>query len=285
MHTTTLETHGPVALVTGASSGLGRATATLLAARGYRVFGASRDPSRAAGAPFPLLPLDVREDASVAACVAEVLGAAGRIDALVNNAGYAFVGAVEETSLDEARGQMETNYFGALRMMRAVLPEMRRRKAGRIVNISSLAGVVPPPFLGAYAASKHALEAISESLAIEVRPRGIHVSLIELDGMRTGIPFAHPARPEPDHAAPRARMLGRLERMTRETGDDPSLLARCVLEALSSDAPRLRYVVGEHAAALIDARRRLSEAEYAREVVARLGLWDPPAAAAPGGAA
>ncbi|WP_437809865.1 SDR family NAD(P)-dependent oxidoreductase [Sorangium sp. So ce1078] len=279
METTTLETHRPVALVTGASSGLGRATATLLAARGYRVFGTSRDPSRAASAPFPLLALDVRADASVAACVAEVLGAAGQIDALVNNAGCAFVGAIEETSLDEVRAQMETNCFGALRMMLAVLPEMRRRSAGRIVNISSLAGVVPPPFLGAYSASKHALEALSESLSFEVRPHGVHVSLIELDAMRTGIPFGRPAAAEPAYDVPRARMLARLERLTRDTGDDPSLLSRCVLDVLQSEAPRLRYVLGERIAALIDARRRLPEPEYARNLVAPLGLWEPSAAA------
>lgn len=264
----------PVALVTGASSGLGRATATLLAAHGYRVFGTSRTPSRAASAAFPLLALDVRSDASVATCVSEVVGAAGRIDALINNAGYALIGAVEETAVAEAQAQMETNCFGALRMMHAVLPEMRRRRAGRIVNISSLAGAMPPPFLGAYAASKHALEALSESLAYEVRPHGVHVSLIELDGMRTGIEFAHAERREPDYAAPRARMLKRLEHVTGAGGEDPSSLARCVLDVLGSDAPQLRYALGPKIAALLDARRRLSEAEYLRAVVAPLGLWD-----------
>ncbi|WAS91203.1 SDR family NAD(P)-dependent oxidoreductase [Nannocystis punicea] len=270
----------PVALVTGASSGLGRATASLLAAHGYRVFGTSRTPSGVASAPYPVLALDVRSDASVAACVAEVVGAAGRIDALINNAGQALVGAVEETSIAEAQAQMETNCFGALRMMHAVLPEMRRRGAGRIVNISSLAGVVPPPFLGAYAASKHALEALSESLAHEVRPHGVHVSLIELDGMRTGIAFAHAGRSEADYAGPRDRMLRRLVHITSAGGEDPSLLARCVLEALQSEAPRLRYGLGPKVAALLEARRRLSEAEFLRAVVAPLGLWD-----APGGAA
>ncbi|MDC0672717.1 SDR family NAD(P)-dependent oxidoreductase [Nannocystis radixulma] len=198
----------------------------------------------------------------------------------MNNAGYALVGAVEETAIVEAQGQMETNCFGALRMMHAVLPEMRRRGAGRIVNISSLAGVIPPPFLGAYAASKHALEALSESLAHEVRPHGVHVSLIELDGMRTGIAFAHAGRAEPDYAAARARMLKRLEHITGAGGEDPSLLAQCVLDVLTSDAPRLRYALGSKTTALLDARRRLSEAEYLRTVVAPLGLWDTAGGAA-----
>ncbi len=116
-----------VALVTGASSGLGRATAAVLKERGYRVYGTSRDPARTPGLGWPLLSLDVCSDASVAACVAEITAREGRIDILVNNAGHAFVGAVEETSLDDAHAQLETNFFGALRMMLAVLPLMRAR--------------------------------------------------------------------------------------------------------------------------------------------------------------
>ncbi|NBD08400.1 SDR family NAD(P)-dependent oxidoreductase [Corallococcus silvisoli] len=269
----------PVVLVTGASSGLGRATATLLASQGYRVFGTSRTPSRAPEAPFTLLPLDVRDDASVEACVAEVLRAAGRIDVLISNAGCAFVGAVEETSIAEAQAQMETNCFGALRVMRAVLPAMRVRQRGRIVAISSLAGLLPPPFLGAYAASKHALEALSESLAYEVRPHGVHVSLVELDGMRTGIPFARPSRREPSYAEPSARMLARLERITGDAGGDPAELAGCVLDVLANPAPALRYVLGKEATLAVAARRQLSEADYIRTMVGRLGLWDAPTGA------
>ncbi len=266
----------PVVLVTGASSGLGRATATLLAVQGYRVFGTSRSPSRAPATPFELLTLDVREDASVDACIAEVLRAAGRIDVLVSNAGGAFVGAVEETSIAEAQAQMETNCFGALRVMRAVLPAMRLRREGRIVVISSLAGLVPPPFLGAYAASKHALEALSESLAYEVRPHGVHISLVELDGMRTGIPFARPARREPIYAEPSARMLAKLEHITGDAGGDPTELARCVLDILANPAPALRYILGKEATQVVAARRQLSETDYIRTMIDRLGLWGAP---------
>lgn len=264
----------PAALVTGASSGLGLAIATLLSTQGYRVFGTSRDPSRAPATPFPLIPLDVREDASVEACVAEVTRAAGGIDVLVSNAGCAFVGAVEETSVAEAQAQMETNCFGALRVMRAVLPSMRRLRRGHIIAISSLAGLAPPPFLGAYAASKHALEALSESLAYEVRPHGVRVSLVELDGMRTGIAFARPQVLEPAYAAPSARMLARLERITGSGGGDPMDVARCVWDALKSPAPLLRYVVGPEAAKVVAARRQLSEEDYIRRMVGGLGLWE-----------
>jgi len=266
-----------IVLVTGASTGIGRATATLLAGAGHRVFGTSRDPARAAPAPFPLLELDVRSDASVARCVAEVIAAAGRIDALVNNAGHALVAAVEETSVAQARDLMETNYLGALRMIHAVLPAMRQRRSGRIVNISSVSGVLPPPFLGAYAASKHALEAVSESLAFEVRPHGVAISLIELDSMRTGIAFAGPARAEAAYDAPRGRMLDRLVRGSEQTGDDPEVVARCVRDALASEAPRLRYELGERIVRILEARRGLSECEFIALATAQLGLWDRPA--------
>ncbi|MDF2694265.1 MAG: dehydrogenase [Labilithrix sp.] len=257
-------------LVTGASRGIGRAIAARLTERGYRVFGTSRDPARAASAPYPLLPLDVRDDASVTQC----LTAVGRdIDVLVNNAGYAFVGAVEETAIEEARAQMETNFFGALRVMNAVLPSMRRRRSGTIVSISSVSGVLPPPFLGAYAASKHALEAVSESLSFEVRPHGLNVAIVELDSMKTGIAFARPARTIDAYDDPSARMLARLERGSHETGEDPIAIARCVETILEDPSPRLRWVVGDHVGRVIEARKKLPQEAFAELVRRELGLW------------
>lgn len=266
--------HNAVALVTGASTGIGRAIASELAAAGYRVYGTSRDPVRARPTPFPLRALDVRDDASVARCVAEVEAAAGApIDALINNAGYALVGAIEETSLDDARAQLETNFFGALRMIHAVLPAMRARRAGRIVNISSISGRLPPPFLGAYAASKHALEAVAESLAFEMRPHGVAVSLLEFDSMRSGIQFARPARTEPSYDAPRGRFLAQLERGSQH-GEDPALVARCVRDALASAAPALRYAFGARVTAVLEARRTMREADYLALATQQLGLWE-----------
>src|SRR5262245_42996150 len=169
-----------VVLITGASSGIGRATAQLLTNRGYRVFGTARNPGKVAPIPdVALLALDVGDETSVEAGVAAVLDATGRIDVLINNAGYGMVGAVEETGLDEAKALFDTNLFGVLRMVRAVLPVMRRQGSGRIVNTSSILGFLPAPFFGLYAATKHALEALSESLDHEVRSSGIRVTLVE----------------------------------------------------------------------------------------------------------
>jgi NAD(P)-dependent dehydrogenase (short-subunit alcohol dehydrogenase family) len=151
----------PVALVTGGSSGIGQSIARLLARNNFSVFAASRNLGSAGEiASVELLPLDVTADDSARACIDAVLARAGRLDALVNNAGYILHGAVEDTSVEEARAQFETNVFGVMCMVRLALPLLRRQRSGAIVNISSLAGLVPgPPFCGVYSASKHALEA------------------------------------------------------------------------------------------------------------------------------
>src|SRR4029453_15885341 len=169
-----------VVLISGASSGIGRATAELIAAHGYRVFGGVRAPATTrpvAGVEF--MPLDVRDEASAKAFVDEVRGRAGRIDVLINNPGVNLVGAVEETSIGQAQALFDTNVIGVLRMVQAVLPDMRRQGAGQIVNISSILGFMPAPFMGVYASTKHAIEGLSESLDHEVRAFGIRVVLIE----------------------------------------------------------------------------------------------------------
>lgn len=183
-----------VVLVTGASTGIGRETARRLVAAGYRVFGTSRK-----GGPdfdgVEHVALDVCDDASVEAAVAGVVARAGRIDVLVNNAGYLEAGAVEEVPLDRARAQLETNLFGVARMIRAVLPAMRARRSGRIVTVSSLAGLVPVPFWGWYNASKFAVEGLCETLRQEVSPFGVHVSLVEPGAIKT--PFYAGPPPTP----------------------------------------------------------------------------------------
>jgi len=141
-------------LVTGASSGIGQSTAQLLAERGFTVFGTARKPDAAKRAPFTMLALDVRSDESVRACMEQVIAKAGRLDVLVNNAGYAMMGAAEETSVEEAKAQFETNFFGIVRMVNAVLPGMRAAGAGKIINISSLAGNTAIPFSAFYSATK-----------------------------------------------------------------------------------------------------------------------------------
>src|SRR3989442_14725584 len=143
-----------VALVTGVSSGIGRATATLLSGRGFRVFGTMRKPSEINGPleGVELVRLDVRDEESVRSCVRTVLDRAGRIDALVNNAGYALIGSLEETSIEEAKDLFETNFFGVLRMSQAVLPTMRHQRSGRIAIIGSVVGFLPAPYQGIYSA-------------------------------------------------------------------------------------------------------------------------------------
>ena len=160
-----------VVLITGASSGVGQSTARLLSHENYKVFGTSRNPAIAETIPaVEMLPLDVRTGDSVRACVEAVSSRAGHIDVLINNAGYELAGAVEELTSEETRAQFETNFFGVVRMVNAVLPAMRRQRHGHIVNVGSLAGVSSIPFLGIYSASKFALEGYTEALRHEVKP-------------------------------------------------------------------------------------------------------------------
>lgn len=172
-----------VALVTGASTGIGRATARLLASSGYRVFATVRTPEAEASlrqdGSIEVLRLDVGEEAAVSRTVRDVLDRAGHVDALVNNAGYALVGATEDLTRDRLRRQFEVNVFGAMQLCREVLPSMRARRSGRIVNVSSLAGRVSVPLMGAYCGSKFAIEALTDALRVEARPFGVGVALVE----------------------------------------------------------------------------------------------------------
>jgi len=239
-----------VVLVTGASSGIGRAIAQTFAARSASVFGTDpRDAAAAASGAVGGLVLDVRDDASVADAVAAVLHAAGRIDVLVNNAGLAVVGPLEEISVEQAGAQFDVNLFGVMRMSNAVLPVMRRQGAGRIINMGSLAGLVPVPYLGIYSASKHALEGYSEALAGEVRQFGIGVSLIEPGFIRTALDSAAVAgtRRLPAYDGVRERALSGLRRAIAE-GDDVARVADAAWRAATAARPRLRYPVGRGAA-------------------------------------
>lgn len=241
--------------MTGASSGFGAGTAARLAARGYRVFGTSR--SGAGGAPgVEMLPLDVDRDDSVRRCIAEALRRAGRLDAVVNNAGRAMVGACEETSAEEARALFETNVFGPMRVVAAVLPVMRAQRRGAIVNVGSLSGFIGVPFHGAYSASKHALAGYTEALRLEVQAFGVNVSLIEPAAHRTGIRMAQPLAPMQIYASGRARVES-IIRGQIDRGDSPERVVDAIVEAVLSAGPRARYRVGRKAALGAFARRFL----------------------------
>jgi NAD(P)-dependent dehydrogenase (short-subunit alcohol dehydrogenase family) len=238
-----------VVLVTGASSGIGRAIAQKFAERGSNVFGSDpHDAAAAASGAVRGLELDVRHDASVADAVAAVLHEAGRIDVLVNNAGLAVVGPLEEISAEQAVAQFDVNLFGVMRMTNAVLPVMRQQGSGRIINIGSLSGLLPLPYMGIYSASKHALEGYSEALASEVRGFGIRVTLIEPGFIRTGLNSAavSGARRLPAYEAIRERALSGLNRAIAE-GGDVGTVADAVWRAATARHPRLRYPVGRGA--------------------------------------
>lgn len=240
----------------------------LLAQRGYRVFGTSRRPAQSPPVPgVELLELDVRSDESVRTCVAAVLERAGRLDVLVNNAGYELAGALEETSLEEARAQFDTNFFGVVRMVKAVLPSMRQRRRGHIVNVSSLAGLSATPFMGMYSASKFALESFGETLRIEVQPFGIHVSQIEAGFLDT------PMQAHRQMAAERiAEYDTHRERAYRAIaeyearGPSADLIAHAVARIVTSRNPRLRHVVGRQARFATRMRRFLPEAMFEQGV-------------------
>jgi NAD(P)-dependent dehydrogenase (short-subunit alcohol dehydrogenase family) len=238
----------PVALVTGTSRGLGEAIANRLSNAGFQVFGTSRQPGPAASTWGRMLALDVRDAAMTANVVGEILRETGRIDLLVNNAGYPLTGAVEEITPEELRAQFETNLVGPLQMIRAVLPAMRARGTGRIVNISSAAGQVPLPFYGGYGASKAALERMSLSLRAEVRRDGIAVSCIAPSSHRTKVQHVLPAVPTATYDASRAAMVQAME-TSCEQGGDPDRVARAVLKVARASRPPAICRVGTDARA------------------------------------
>lgn len=243
-------------LVTGVSSGIGREIAHLLAERGAPVFGTVRDPLTAEPiSGVEIVRMDVTDEASVVEAMKDMVAKAGPILHVVNNAGYALMGALEETSIEEARQQFETNFFGVLRVTAAVLPGMREGRYGRIVNISSVVGFLPAPYMGIYAASKHALEGYTESLDHEVRGFGVRASLIQPAFTRSKI--SHSGKDAgmalKDYAVQRKQIKETVEESIRQ-GDDPRIVAEGVFHALTANSPRLRYPVGK--AALLSRLRR-----------------------------
>jgi NAD(P)-dependent dehydrogenase (short-subunit alcohol dehydrogenase family) len=240
------------ALVTGASSGIGEAIARRLSVAGYSVYGTSRRVDTSKPRWFEMLPLDVTRDDSVAAAVDELIRREGRIDLLVNNAGFGLAPAgAEESSVEQARAVFETNFFGLLRLTRAVVPHMRRAGSGRILNISSVLGFLPMPYGALYAASKHAVEGYSESLDHELRGFGIRVSTIAPAYTRTQFESNAIAAdsPLPEYGKVRAH----LDAVTKELfagAEDPAVVADAVWQAATAERPKLRYAAGRQAKVL-----------------------------------
>src|SRR5881275_2944638 len=236
----------PVAVVTGASSGIGAAAAAALVEAGFDVVGTSRNT---AGVTAPdgvtFMGLDVASDASVAALVDQVIVRFGRIDVLVNNAGVGAGGAAEESSIEQAQRVFDVNFFGLVRMTKAVLPHMRAQGGGRIINISSVAGFAPQPFMAVYVASKHAVEGYSESIDHEVREHGVRVLLVEPAYTNTAFDanVVRPDSPLPVYEHQR-RVAHEIVAAAIASGDDPAVVAKVIVAAAIDAKPKPRYTAG-----------------------------------------
>ncbi len=264
-----------VVLITGASSGIGRASALYLAEKGYRVAATSRAMGRLDGLQREVerlgrnihcVELDVDSDQSVAEAAESVIQAYGRIDVLVNNAGYGLWGPVQSLSLGELESQFDTNFFGAFRMIKAVLPSMSERGSGTIINVSSVEGRLVTPFSGGYAASKFALEGLSEAMRYELWPQGIRVAVVEpglfatdFDSNQVEAADAEsPALPYGPVIARYRERRGKYDRFAK----DPIRVARVIHKIIRSRRPRFRYPVGAEATLGVRVANLLPERLY-----------------------
>lgn len=255
-----------VVLITGASSGFGKATAMRLKNEGYTVYGASRNTSKLEGLRkkgVNVFPLDVTDDASVESCVNGIIQKEGRIDVLINNAGYGGYGMMEAVSMEEAHYQFEVNVFGPARMVKAVLPQMRTQKSGTIINLSSVAGKVFCPMVGWYGASKRALEGWTDALRAEVKGFGIKVVIIEPGAMNTG--FADVAMKQvasvdhPEVYQDNVNGFIRGIKNSYEKAPGPKAVVDTIAKAIKSRKPRTRYAVGNDSKSGILMARLLSD--------------------------
>jgi len=265
-----------VVLITGATDGLGKAAAILLAERGYRVYAAGRSPekraqldqlAKAKNLPLRSLELDVTSDDSVHTALQKILSEAGAIEVLINNAGLGYMAVIEELKMEDFRSQFETNVFGVLRVTQAVLPHMRERRSGRILMISSVAGLVSPPTYGAYSSSKHALEGLSNALRLELYPFNIEVVLIEPGYIVTNFQqtATELAKPYVDTAksSPYAKIYsGAWAGANKGRGASkttPEDCARVMLRAIETSSPNPRYGVTPLARTVKFGKRFLSD--------------------------
>ena len=266
-------------LVTGASSGIGEATALLLKERGYSVYAAARRVERMRGLQdkgIHVLPLDVTDEDSIAACVDAISEREGGIDILVNNAGYGSYGAIEDVPIDEARRQFEVNLFGLARLTKRVLPGMRAKGAGTIINISSVGGKIYAPFGGWYHATKHALEGWSDVLRLETRPFGIDVVIVEPGGIATpwgeiAVENLRKTSGSGAYAAAANRTADRMAKMYAGNSlSDPSVIADVILKAVSARTPRTRYHAGAMSGLVLTLRAWLSDRMFDRLVTSMM---------------
>lgn len=264
-----------VAVITGSSSGIGLETALMLARNGFTTYATMRTPEkdvmiRNAGEkenlPIKVIQLDVTDINSVRNAIDRINSEAGRIDTLVNNAGYALVGAFEDLSMEEIKSQYETNLFGVIRVTQSVLPTMRRQRSGRILNLSSGAGIFGYPGGSAYVSTKFAIEGLSESIAYELEPFGIKVILIEPGFIQTNFANAMTiARKAQDQSSPYIQMMQKVVASTNELTKSASpaeLVANAILDAATNPNPRLRYLVGNDVETWAAGKKSMDEKEF-----------------------
>jgi NAD(P)-dependent dehydrogenase (short-subunit alcohol dehydrogenase family) len=264
-----------VAVITGSSSGIGFESALILARNGYTTYATMRSPDKDTsmkavvqneGLPIRIVQLDVTDDSSVKIAVDHVMSEAGRIDVLVNNAGYPLGGAFEDLAMEEIKSQFETNFFGPIRVTQAVLPTMRKQRSGRIINMSSGNGIFGFPGISAYVSTKFAIEGLSESIAYELEQFGIKVILIEPGFIRTNIlNAAVVAKKAQDPASPYSEMVQKIMANMSElakSASDPELVANIVLEAASNPSPRLRYLAGKDVESWSADKKNMDEIEF-----------------------
>ncbi|MEO1290123.1 MAG: SDR family NAD(P)-dependent oxidoreductase [Chloroflexota bacterium] len=242
-----------VILVTGASSGIGLAIARQLASDGHQVFGTSRSPKQNHSEPFTFVQLDVTDVESVQSSIQSVIDRANHIDVLVNNAGYDLYGEAESTTFDEMFKQVDTNFFGGVRMMQAIMPIMREQKHGKIINISSIGEHIALPFNSAYSASKFALEGYTESMRYELLQYNIYTSLVIASGVRTDT-LDHSIQNIADTASPyatqRQAMIAQMRELSSTSALLPQDIAKTISKIVRTKSPRLRYTVGQQATML-----------------------------------
>lgn len=235
-----------VVLITGASSGIGKSIADFLHQKGFIVYGTSRNPERAQAAAFPLLAMDVRKAQTIESAVAKIIADCGRIDVLINNAGVGITGPLEELPLEEIRNNFETNLFGPIQVIKAVLPQLRSQQGGLIINITSIAGYMGLPYRSVYSASKGALELITEALRMEVKSFGIAVTNIAPGDFATNIAAGRFHAPLLQ-ASPYEKSYGdNLRTMNQhvDSGSNPLEMAQAVYKVIQESNPKIHYKVG-----------------------------------------
>ena len=270
-----------VALVTGSSSGIGYETALLLARNGFDTFATMRnmnkskeitEVSKKEDLPLKVMQLDVNDDRSVADAINNILNEKKSIEVVVNNAGYGLMGSVEDSSLDEIKAQFDTNFFGAIRVIKEVIPIMRKQRTGTIVNVSSVAGRIGFPMGSAYVSSKFALEGLSESISYELKQFGIKIVLIEPGVINTNFAFVTPKKALEANSS-YSQLMNKMEEnlfSTIANGTPPKDVANVILHSITKESPEHRYLVGNDAVELINARKNSTDEEFEKMIVANL---------------